>query len=377
MKLNRFLRSGIFVGWAAPRRFICFTRNVLESASDPCVSTTPATCSTKCQPELEEAPKTSFEVFKKWGCSDTDLQKIFDRRPALRNAGVPLLQFKLNVLQNLGLKAPDLVQIINCRPHFLSYRMTGYFDEHMSYFVELFGTRESALKAIVRNPSLLRYDLQNKIKPVVALYQSMGISKQNFAKMLLSRPALIARTCFDDEKMECIRKTGVSSSSKLYKYVITIIGISKTETLLMKVANLEKFGFSDEEVWSLVGRSPYLLTLAIDKVQRNMTYIVGTMKLPANVILKHPFLLYSNLETVLKPRVLLAGKLEEMGLSPKIEGNNVLRAMKMAEKRMIKVYISCHPEDVANELMACYEKAKGLKRLAQASKKSVFERFPF
>ncbi|CAN1157872.1 Thiosulfate/3-mercaptopyruvate sulfurtransferase 1, mitochondrial [Linum perenne] len=194
---------------------------------------------------IPEPPKNSMEVFKRWGCSETDLNKIFSRRPALRNAGVPLLEFKLTVLQNLGLKVPDLVQIINCRPHFLSYRMTGSFDEHMGYFMELFGTKESVLKAIVRNPSLLR-------------------------------------TCFDDEKMECIRKTGVSTSSKMYKYVITIVGISKTETLLGKVANLEKFGFPEEEVWSLVGRSPYLLTLAIDKVQRNMTYIVGTMKLPAN-----------------------------------------------------------------------------------------------
>ncbi|CAN1157871.1 Thiosulfate/3-mercaptopyruvate sulfurtransferase 1, mitochondrial [Linum perenne] len=326
---------------------------------------------------IPEPPKNSMEVFKRWGCSETDLNKIFSRRPALRNAGVPLLEFKLTVLQNLGLKVPDLVQIINCRPHFLSYRMTGSFDEHMGYFMELFGTKESVLKAIVRNPSLLRYDLQNKIKPVVALYESMGISKQSFAKMLLSRPALIARTCFDDEKMECIRKTGVSTSSKMYKYVITIVGISKTETLLGKVANLEKFGFPEEEVWSLVGRSPYLLTLAIDKVQRNMTYIVGTMKLPANVILKHPFLLYANLDTVLKPRILLAGKLEEMGLSPKIEGHNLVRVMKMTEKRLIKVYISCHPEDIVTELMASYEKAKGLRRLAQAAKKSVFERFPF
>ncbi|CAL1391285.1 unnamed protein product [Linum trigynum] len=383
MKLTRFFLSELRVSSYSSGRCIYFSINAVQRVPDLCVPRSAATCSTKCQTEAEEEeveeapPKNSVEVFKRWGCKDSDLAKIFSRRPALRNASVALLHSKLTVLQNLGLNASHLVQIINCRPHFLSYSMNGSFNERMEYFAELFGSKEMVLKAIVGNPSLLRYDLHNKIKPVVALYDSMGVNKQSFAQMLMSRPALIARTQFDDEKMEFIHKTGVPQSSKLYKYIVTIVGISKTETLLGKVANLEKFGFQEEEVWQLVGRSPYLLTLAVDKVQRNMTYVVGTLKLPASVVLSYPALIYASLEAVMKPRVLLAGKIDEMGLQPKIEGPSLLKAIKMSEKRMIKVFISCHPEDVAKELMEYYEKAKGLKRLAQASRKAVNRWFPF
>ena len=93
----------------------------------------------------------------------------------------------------------------------------------------------------------------------------------------------------------------------MYKYVVTLIGVSHHETIRLKLANLEKFGFSDDEIFNLFGRSPLMLTLSVDKVQRNMTFILGMMKFPASVVLQYPFLLYSNLEAVLRPRVFLHG----------------------------------------------------------------------
>ena len=66
--------------------------------------------------------------------------------------------------------------------------------------------------------------------------------------------------------------------SKMYKYLVVIMGISRLETTREKVGNLEKFGFSEDEVLELLGHAPVVLTLSIDKVQRNMTYVLGIMK---------------------------------------------------------------------------------------------------
>jgi len=223
----------------------------------------------------------------------------------------------------------------------------------------LFESREVLAKAIVRNPSLLTYDFHNKVKPVIALYEEMGVSGRDLIPMLLSRPTMIPRTSFDEEKMEYIRKTGISKGSKMYKYVVTLIGISRHETICRKVANLEKFGFSEEEIFSLFGRSPLMMTLS------------------PSVVLRYPFLLYSNLEAVMKPRVLLAGKIQDMGLNFQIKGPTMLRALRMTEKRFLKAFVELHPKDVADELMEFYRNAKGVKRLAEASKKSVTNGFPF
>lgn len=233
------------------------------------------------------------------------------------------------------------------------------------------------LKAVVRNPSLLNYDVDTRMKPCIALYEEMGIRRDELALMLMSRPMIIPRSSLDQEKLEYIRRTGLTKEHNMYKYVVSLIAVSRLETIREKISNFEKFGFSVEDMMGLFGRSPNLLTLSVHKVQRNMTYIIGTMKLPARIVFDCPFLLYSNLESVLKPRFLLAKKIQAMGLEPQIKGSSMMTAMRMKEPRFLKAFINCHTKRVAEDLMEFYTKAKSEKRLAQDSKLGRCKGFPF
>lgn len=360
--------------FSLPTSLVCLARTICS----------PANCSTLCQTEVggvkeeeNEDPKDSKEVLSNWGCSEEDISKLFLRRPSLKNANHSQLQSKLNLLRGLGVGASDLVKIMHCRPRFLSCRLNHCFDERLAYFMTLFESKEVLARAIVRNPSLLTYDFENKIKPIIAVYEGMGLSKSDLSAMLQLRPTLIPRTSFDDEKMEYIRKTGIPQTSKMYKYVVTLIGVSRVETIHKKVANLERFGFSEKEVVELIGRCPLMLTLSVDKVQRNMTFVLGTMKLPAEMVLQYPYLLLANLETVLRPRVLLAEKMNEMGLELRINAGDMMRAWRMKEKRFLKAFVTSQSEDVADELKKFYDSAKRMKRLAVTSKKNANHGFPF
>ncbi|KAL0284439.1 UNVERIFIED_CONTAM: hypothetical protein Sangu_2822900 [Sesamum angustifolium] len=120
--------------------------------------------------------------------------------------------------------------------------------------------------------------------------------------------------------------------------------------------NMEKYGLLEDEIFGLIGRSPLVLTLSIDKVQRHMTFILGTMRLSANV---------------------LACKIEDMGLVPQIKGPALLRALRMSDKRFVSAFVTCHPENVAAELMTTFKNAKCVRRLAESSKKNLNKGFPF
>ncbi|KAK9671598.1 hypothetical protein RND81_12G041200 [Saponaria officinalis] len=164
----------------------------------------------------------------------------------------------------------------------------------------------------------------------------------------------------------------------MFKYVVTIIGVSCVGTIREKVANSEKFGISEDEVLQFFGRSPLLMTLSVDKVQRNMTFVVGTMKLPASTVVKYLFLLCANLENTLKPLVLLARQIHDMGLEPQIMGPALFRALRMTEKRFLNAFVGCHQKDVKEHLLSCYKASKGIKRLAASSKKHPYTMgFPF
>lgn len=371
-----------------------FARERFGFCSISVSTNSPTNCSTICvsdaegkSPEpserLEDVPDESQarvgpkEVLHQWGCSNDDISKLIARRPSLLRANPTLLESKLTILNRLGITGPDLVKVIHCRPRFLGCCINRHLEERIEFFTCLFGSKEMLRKAVIRNPSLLTYDFHHKIKPIIELYENMGVAGENLVSMLLSRPTMIPRTSFDEDKMEYIHRIGVSPTSKMYKYVVTIIGISRLETIRQKVTNFERFGFSEDEVLTLFGRSPLLLTLSVEKIQRNMTFLLGTMKVPAKAIVQYPFLLYCNLEAVLKPRMALAGKIQDMGLHPEVKGPIIFRAFRMTETRFLNFFVRCHPKDVADELMVLYNNAKCVKRLAETSKKCIHKGFPF
>ncbi|KAG7590690.1 Transcription termination factor mitochondrial/chloroplastic [Arabidopsis suecica] len=327
--------------------------------------------------KVREIPSSPLQVLRRWGCDDDEISKLFTRRPALQRANVAQLEFKLSLLKPLGITSSDLVKILNCRPRFFSCRIHLVLDERINYFMEILGSKEVLRRVIIRNPSLMLYDLDDKIKPAIEFYKGLGCSQQDLVAMLISRPTLIPRTNFNKEKFEFIQKTGVTRESKMFKYVAAIIGVSRMETIEEKVRNLEKFGFSEEEIWHLCGKCPILLSLSVEKVQRNMTFIIASMKLPAHSVVKHPCLLLLNLESRLKPRADLVKRVLEMRLKPLIKEVNIFTALRMSEKRFLKVYVMCHPQDIAAELMEFYEKSKNMKRLAEKYKKYIRKGFPF
>lgn len=325
--------------------------------------------------KVRDITSSPLQVLRRWGCDDDEISKLFTRRPALQRANVAQLEFKLSLLKPLGITSSDLVKILNCRPRFFSCRLV--LDERINYFMEILGSKEVLRRVIIRNPSLMLYDLDDKIKPAIEYYKGLGFSQQDLVAMLISRPTLIPRTNFNNEKFEYIEKTGVTRESKMFKYVAVIIGVSRMETIEEKVRNFEKFGFSEEEIWHLYGKCPILLSLSVEKVQRNMTFVIASMKLPAHSVVKHPCLLLLNLESRLKPRADLVKRVLEMRLKPLIKEVSIFRAVRMSEKRFLKVYVMCHPQDIATELMEFYEKSKNMKRLAEKSKKYIRKGFPF
>ncbi|XP_076951219.1 transcription termination factor MTERF15, mitochondrial-like [Bidens hawaiensis] len=267
--------------------------------------------------------------------------------------------------------------MISRRPRLLKCRVNHCPDERVRYLQRLFRSKEAFQKAVFRNPFILTYDLEKMIKPTVALYKSMGITGQDLTIMFLSQPTIIPRSSLNDEKLDYIKKMRISKDSKLYKYVVTIMAISRLETIREKIANLEKFGLLEDEAFRLVGMSPLVLSLSVDKVQRNMTFLVAKMKQPARVVLDYPFLLYNNLETRLKPRMTLAAKIDDMGLRPCVNGPKLFTALRMTEKRFLEVYVECHAPEIVNELMRCYAVAIDIKRLAEKAKKVRHKVFIF
>ncbi|XP_009773545.1 uncharacterized protein LOC107786153 [Nicotiana tabacum] len=319
--------------------------------------------------EAETLEEEISDVFKQWGFTENDISKIFKSLPSSRRMSQTLLQSKLQTVTDLGITSSHLTKIITYRPALLRSRIEGCW-QRLQFLTTLFGSNEVFLKAVRRNPSLLTYNLDDKIRPVIRIYENFGLSRSDLVSMLLVRPEMISRNSVGDEKLDLIRRTKVEKGSRMYKYVVSLILVSRVETIREKVANLVQYGLMEDEVFQLFGRSPLVSTLSIDKVKRNMDFVIGTMKLSASVVLHKPSLLFLNLDTVIKPRFLLGETIEDMGLLPQFKVPAVFTALRMTEKRFAEHFINCHPENVR---MSCWPSIEMPKALYLKRMQNVLE----
>ncbi|WOK94714.1 transcription termination factor MTERF9, chloroplastic [Canna indica] len=323
-------------------------------------------------------PTDTAEVFRRWGCTDAEATFIVNRHRFLRQMNPTILGAKLQILGGLGILGSDLVRVVVSRPRFLACRIGRDLQARLDFLRTLFSSDADLLRAIIRNPTLLNYDVDRTVLPCVRLYESVGVGRLDLGRLLLCRPTVITRSSLDDEKLELLRRTPIRKGATLYKYAVTVLAISHLETLLTKISNLEKFGFSTDEVLSLFARNPNVLTLSVEKVQRNMTYIMGAIKIAPEIILRYPLLIFCNLDRVLRPRHMLGVKMEEMDLQSRMkEPAWLVRAVRMKEQRFLEVFVMCHPEDISSKLMEYYSSFKGLRRLAESSRSTRKKTFPY
>ncbi|KAJ8620353.1 hypothetical protein MRB53_028882 [Persea americana] len=104
-------------------------------------------------------PTDQTNLFRSYGCNDADVSKILFLRPYLSRANTKLLQSKIELLQSLGLAGSDLIETITSHPRFLSCRLSDNLHDRIRFLKSLFGSQELLLKAIIRNATLLSYDV--------------------------------------------------------------------------------------------------------------------------------------------------------------------------------------------------------------------------
>jgi hypothetical protein len=96
----------------------------------------------------------------------------------------------INYLLTLGVKKEDLGKVILRRPQLLGYTIPG-LEPTVDYLLELGVKPEMLGKVITTSPQVLTLNVEEKLKPVVEFFQSMGLNRERDMEMLLLRNAQI------------------------------------------------------------------------------------------------------------------------------------------------------------------------------------------
>eukprot|EP01018_Ginkgo_biloba_P011513 Gb_15298 [translate_table: standard] len=311
-----------------------------------------------------------IDFFKKCGCKEEEIGKIMTRHPILLTVNPDRsLEPKVQLLKDFGVAGGDLVKVLTYRPRILSTGLERGLLPRIAFLLDVFQTKEFLAKALVRTPSLLTYDLDKKLKPSLAIWEDSGIFGEELAALLLTRPSLLVRSSLTPAKIDYMQKLGVPKGTKRYKHVLTVVAVSRMETLEDKLQNLVRLGLTSEEARLLFRTSPYIFVFSKEKVQRNMDFIVNTMELPANIVVKRPYLLQLNLERTLIPRFLVLEKIKTLSELPDHKMTSIRTILKMPESTFVEKIVKGHPQSAV--LSQIYEMAlANASRLAKISSKA-------
>lgn len=210
----------------------------------------------------------------------------------------PVVEFFLE----LGVPPSDIPTILYKRPQLCGISFSENLKPMMSY-LESFGVDNSQwAKVIYRFPALLTYSRQ-KVKASVDYLSELGVSEKKIGKILTRCPHIISYSVEDKLKptVDYFRSMGIDVASLIHKCPQTF-GLSIEANLKPVTKFFLDKGYSIEEVGIMVYRYGSLYTFSLsDNLIPKWNFFL-TMEYPRSELVKFPHYFGYSLEDRTKPR---------------------------------------------------------------------------
>ncbi|GLJ32379.1 hypothetical protein SUGI_0651610 [Cryptomeria japonica] len=274
----------------------------------------------KLAPQFQN-PRTFHNVeqvihsLKKRGFTEVQIARIMRMKPQLFGYAERTFQPKLKLLEDFGLVDQNLAKLLTINPSILGYNLKKSLPPKMEFLKEVFQSQDVLVKALLKSPRLLSFSLEKNLKPSFTFWQGWGFSGTGLSDFLAVNPDVLSRTSLTPAQLDLIQeivKIGIEKESKMFKYIVSIVAVSRVETLNSKIENLKLCGLSAEEIWQLFGASPLIVSLSKENVREKMNFLVNTAELPANYVVKRPRILTVSLEKTMRPRFLVWQKIKSI-----------------------------------------------------------------
>ncbi|GLJ32384.1 hypothetical protein SUGI_0651720 [Cryptomeria japonica] len=292
-----------------------------------------------------------FICLKKRGFTEPQIASIVTVRPQLIVSAESALESKIKLLEDFGFVDRNLLRLLRTNPGILNKSLKKGLLPKMEFLKNVYQSQDVLVKSLLNAPRLLNFSLEKTLEPSLAFWEGLGFSGMEFVSFLGVYPGVLSRTSLTPGQVDLINKIGMDKESKMFKYIVGIVALSRVETLEAKIENLKLCGLSAEETWQIVGAAPLVLNLSRKNVSERMNFLVNNLELPANYVVKHPSLFQIKLEKTLKPRFLVWQKIKSFNALDL----PLLTALTMSETRFVNRIIKEHPE--LKSLWTIYENA--------------------
>ncbi|XP_020166638.1 uncharacterized protein [Aegilops tauschii subsp. strangulata] len=285
------------------------------------------------------------------GLSDADVAALVAKDPQFLCASVErTLAPVVAGLSGLGLSRSDIARLASLSRYSFRYRS---IVSKLQYYMPLFGSFENLLRALKKNFYLHSANLDDVVKPNVALLRECGLGACDIAKLCISQPWLLAA---NPERLQamvaCAENIGVPCGSAMFRHALHAVAFLNEDKIAARVEYLKNtFRWTDAEVAIAVSKAPTVLNRTKEFLQRRSEFLISDLGLEPAYIAHRPLMLAYSLEGRLRPRYYVVTFLKENGLLD--HGRDYYYAVKMTEKVFMEKFI-CPHKDAAPYLAGDY-----------------------
>ncbi|KAM3297182.1 hypothetical protein ACQJBY_039185 [Aegilops geniculata] len=285
------------------------------------------------------------------GLSAADVAAVVAKDPQFLCASVErTLAPVVAGLSGLGLSRSDIARLASLSRYSFRYRS---IVSKLKYYMPLFGSFENLLRALKKNFYLHSANLDDVVKPNVALLRECGLGACDIAKLCISEPWLLAA---NPERLQamvaCAENIGVPRGSAMFRHALHAVAFLSEDKIAARVNYLKNtFRWTDAEVGMAVSKAPTVLTRTKQFLQRRSEFLISDLGLEPAYIAHRPVMLAYSLEGRLRPRYYVVTFLKENGLLD--HGRDYYYAVKMTEKVFMEKFI-CPYKDAAPYLAEDY-----------------------
>ncbi|KAH9323378.1 hypothetical protein KI387_018017 [Taxus chinensis] len=274
-------------------------------------------------------------MVSKIGFSRDEIAKIMRTQPTLlKTSAKRVLEPKIQLLKDLGFEGGKLAKLLTVRPCIMGISLENELLPKMTFLGRIFQSKDLLIKALLKDPTILCYNLEKILKPLVAFWEGCGFQGTELAKFLAINPGVLIRASLTPVQVDLLHKIAIDKGSKMYKYIVSIVANSRMETLESKIDNLQLCGLSAEETWELARASPSILYLSEENVKEKKKTLVNT-GLSLNFVAKHPRLISTSLEKLLKPRFLVLQNMNFMNGEGHFRPKRLFTMLMMPEAKFV------------------------------------------
>lgn len=278
-------------------------------------------------------------LLKKYGFTEEGTTNALARcNGLLRSASAKNLEQMLELLEDNGLSPPQIRKVVVYNPVLFTLSAKNNIKPKLEFLNTLMNSKDVA-KLVSYNSRPLHLSLEPRLKSAVLFLQKCGFEGEALARLLTFAPDMLNAS--EENTLRLFKQVedfGFSKGSKMFPIALRAISGLRKDVLEQKLQHLYGLGFSEEEVLVLCRRKPKLLSVSMDKMKRNLEFLVNSAAVPLSEIVRYPDLLMYSLESRIIPRYRVMKAVKSMTEVKRMP--NFRSVIRMTEKCFLNKFVN-------------------------------------